>query len=118
MLCATPSFVLRHRPLTELELTAVVEAVELEQVVIAELHALADNVHELWDLGDDGGRLGHVERRLAVVHHRAVVVGHAQGTGRLVVVLVEVVVLACEGTFMVCMLNGDGDVRIERNRIG
>ena len=81
-------------------LTAVVQAVELKQVAVAELHPLADHVHELRDLGDDGGVRGDVKRRLAVVHHRAVVVGHAQGTGHLVVVLVEVVFLAC----VFCML--------------
>lgn len=74
-----------------LTLTAVVEAVQLEQVTVAELHSLADDVAERGDLGDDGGLGAVAESVFAVVHHGAVVVGNAQGAGGGVVVGVEVV---------------------------
>lgn len=72
-------------------LTAVVEAVQLEQITVAELHALADDVAERRDLGDDGGLGTVAESVFAVVHHGAVVVGDAQRAGGGVVVGVEVV---------------------------
>lgn len=68
---------------------------QLEQVAVAELHALADDIAERRDLGDDGG-LGAVAKGvLAVVHHGAVVVGDAKRAGGGVVVGVEVVLSAC-----------------------
>ena len=62
-----------------LTLTAVVEAVQLEQVAVTELHALADDVTESGDLGNDGGLGAIAEGVFTVVHHGSVVVGHAQG---------------------------------------
>lgn len=72
-------------------LTAVVEAVQLEQITVAELHTLADDVAERGDLGDDGGLGTVAESILAVVHHGAVVIGDTQRAGGGVVVGVEVV---------------------------
>ena len=76
-------------------LTAVVQAAELEQVAVAELHALAHHVAEGRDVGDDGGERAVAEGVLAVVHHGAVVVRDAQRAGGGVVVGVEVVLLPC-----------------------
>lgn len=76
--------------------TAVVESVELEQVAVAELHALADHVAEGRDPGDDGGLRAVLEGFLAVMHHGSVVVGNVQGAGSAVVVFVEVMLLSCE----------------------
>lgn len=76
-------------------LTAVVEAVQLQQVAVAELHALADHGAEGRDLGDDGGLAAVAEGVLAVVHHGAVVVGHAQSAGGGVVVAFKVILLTC-----------------------
>lgn len=50
-------------------LTAVVQPVELQQVAVTELHPLADDISECWDLGYDGGSGAILEGRLAVVHH-------------------------------------------------
>lgn len=61
-----------------LTLTAVVEAVQLEQVAVTELHTLADDVTESGDLGNNGGLGAVSEGVFTVVHHGAVVVGHAQ----------------------------------------
>jgi len=72
-------------------LTASVEAVELGEVTVTEAHPLTDHVHEVGDLGDDAGLGGDVEGRLAVVHHRAVVVGDAETAGQRVVIRFEVV---------------------------
>ena len=83
-------------------LTAIVEAVELEQVAVAELHALADDLAKGRDLGDDGGFCAVPEGSLAVVHHGAVVVRHAQRAGCGVVVRVEVVLLACGSPWSAC----------------
>lgn len=77
-------------------LTAVVEAVQLEQVAVAELHPLADDVAERWDLGDDGGLGAVAESVFAVVHHGAVVVGNTQRAGGGVIVGVEVVLFTFE----------------------
>ena len=74
--------------------TAVVEPVEFQKIAVTELHALANHVHELGDLGDDGGGGAFVEGVLAVVHHGAVVVGHVQIAGPRVVVRVEIVLFA------------------------
>ena len=76
-------------------LTAVVQAAELEQITVTELHALAHHVAEGRDVGDDGGQGAVAEGVLAVVHHGAVVVRDAQGAGGGVVVGVEVVLLPC-----------------------
>lgn len=81
-----------------LTLTAVVEAVQLEQITVAELHTLADDITESRDLGDDGGLGTFAESVFAVVHHGAVVIGHAQRAGGGVVVGVEVVLF----TFKSC----------------
>lgn len=81
-----------------LTLTAVVEAVQLEQITVAELHTLADDIAESRDLGDDGGLGTVAESVFAVVHHGAVVIGHAQRAGGGVVVGVEVVLF----TFKSC----------------
>lgn len=72
-------------------LTAVVETVELGEVTGAEPHPLTDHIHEVGDLGDDGGIGVDAEGRLAVVHYRAVVIGNAQSAGHCVVVFSEVV---------------------------
>lgn len=77
-------------------LTAVVEAAELEQVTVTELHALADNVTEGWDFGNNGGLGAIAEGGLAVVHHGAVVIGDAQGAGCGVIVAFEVVFFTCK----------------------
>lgn len=65
--------------------------VQLEQVAVTELHALADDVAESGDPGDDGGLAAVAEGIFAVVHHGVVVVGDAQGAGGGVIVGVEVV---------------------------
>lgn len=78
-----------------LTLTAVVEAVQLEQVAVTELHALADDITESGYLGDNGG-LGAVAKGIfAVVHHGTVVVGDAQRAGGGVIVGVKVVLFTC-----------------------
>lgn len=59
-------------------LTAVIETVQLQQVTVTELHALADDITKRRNLGDDGGLSAVTEGVFAVVHHGAVVVGHAQ----------------------------------------
>lgn len=64
---------------------------ELEQVIVAELHPLADDVTEGWDLGDDGGFPFFAEGGFTVVHHGAIVIWYSQGAGGGVVVGVEVV---------------------------
>lgn len=64
---------------------------QLEQVAVAELHALADDVAEGRDVGDDGGLAFFAEGGLTVVHHGAVVVRYSQGAGGGVVVGVKVV---------------------------
>lgn len=74
-----------------LTLTAVIEAVQLEQVTVAELHTLANDIAESGDLGDDGGLSAVPEGSLTVVHHGAVVVGYAQRAGGGVIVGVKVV---------------------------
>lgn len=74
-----------------LTLTAVIEAVQLEQVTVTELHTLANDIAESWDLGDDGGLSAVAEGILTVVHHGAVVVGYAQRAGGGVIVGVKVV---------------------------
>lgn len=79
---------------TNERLTAVVKPVQLEEVVVAELHALADDVAEGGNLGDDGGLGAVAEGVLAVVHHGAVVIGYVQGAGRGVAVFIKIVVLA------------------------
>lgn len=76
-------------------LTAVVEAVQLEQVTVTELHALADDITESRDLSDNGG-LGTIAKgSFTVVHHGAVVIGYAQRAGGGVIVGVEVVLFTC-----------------------
>lgn len=74
-----------------LTLTAVIEAVQLEQVTVTELHTLANDVTESRDLGDDGGLGAVAEGIFTVVHHGAVVVGYAQRAGGGVIVGVKVV---------------------------
>lgn len=64
---------------------------QLEQIAVAELHPLADDVAEGRDVGDDGGFVSFAEGVFAVVHHGAVVVRNAQIAGGGVVVRVEVV---------------------------
>lgn len=78
-----------------MKLTAVVETVQLEQVTVTELHALANDVAESGDLCDDGGLGAIAESIFTVVHHGAVVVGYAQRAGGGVVVRVKVVFLTC-----------------------
>lgn len=63
---------------------------QLEQVAIAELHPLADDVAEGRDVGDDGGLASFAEGGFAVVHHGAIVVRYSQRAGGGVVVRVEV----------------------------
>lgn len=78
-----------------LALTAVVEAVQLEQVAVTELHPLAYHIAESGDLGDNGG-LGTVPKSIfAVVHHGAVVVRDPQRAGGGVIVGVKVVFSTC-----------------------
>lgn len=72
-------------------LTAIIKAVELEQVTVAELHPLADDVAEGRDVGDDGGLPFFAEGGFTVVHHGAIVIRDSQGAGGGVVVGVEVV---------------------------
>lgn len=78
-----------------LSLTAVIKAVQLEQVAVTELHALPDDIAEGWDLGDNGGLRTVAKGRFTVVHHGAVIVGYAQRAGGGVVVGVEVVSFTC-----------------------
>lgn len=73
------------------QLTAVVEYVEFGEVIGTEAHPLANHIHELWDLGDYGGLRADVEGRLAVVHHRAIVIGNIQSAGLCVIACFEVV---------------------------
>lgn len=72
-------------------LTAVVEAVQLEQVAVTELHTLADDITESGDPGDDGGLRAVAEGIFTVVHHGTVVIGYAQRAGGGVIVGVKVV---------------------------
>lgn len=76
-------------------LTAVIEAVQLEQVTVTELHTLANDITESGDPGDDGGLRAIAEGVFTVVHHGTVVVGYAQRAGGGVVVGVEVVFFTC-----------------------
>lgn len=69
----------QNRNGTKDSLTAVVKPVQLEQVAVAELHALADDVAEGGNLGDDGGLGAFLEGSLAVVHHGTVVIRYVQG---------------------------------------
>lgn len=80
-----------------LPLTAVIEAVQLEQVAVTELHTLANDITESRDLGDDGGLClcAITESVFTVVHHGAVVIGHTQRAGGGVVVGFKVVFLSC-----------------------
>lgn len=78
-----------------LTLTAVIEAVKLEQVTVTELHALADDVTESGDLGDYSGLSAVTEGVFTVVHHGAVVVGYTQRAGGGVIVSIKVVLLSC-----------------------
>lgn len=79
-----------------LNLTAVIEAVQLEQVTVAELHTLANDVTESRDLGDDGGLHAVLKSSFTVVHHGAVVVGDAQRAGGGVVIGVKIVSFTCK----------------------
>lgn len=79
---------------TKDSLTAIVKPVQLEQVAVAELHALADDVAEGRNLGDDGGLGAVSEGVLAVVHHGTIVIGYVQGAGRGVTVFIEIMLLA------------------------
>ncbi len=72
-------------------LTTVIEAVQLEQVTVTELHTLANDITESRDLGDDGGLGAVAESIFAVVHHGAVIVRHAQRAGSGIIVGVKVV---------------------------
>lgn len=84
----------RYHNCTKECLTAVVKPVQLEQVVVAELHALANDVDEGGNLGNDGGFGAIAERVLAVVHHGTIVIGDVQGAGLGVVVFFKIVFLA------------------------
>lgn len=64
---------------------------QLEQITVAELHPLADDVAEGRDVGDDGGFIPFAKGGFAVVHHGAIVVRNSQRAGGGVVVRVEVV---------------------------
>lgn len=59
-------------------LTAIVEPVQLPEIVIAEVHALSDYVHECRYVGDDGGLSSVPERVFAVVQDGGVVIGNIQ----------------------------------------
>lgn len=72
-------------------LTAVIEAVQLEQVTVTELHTLANDITESWDLGDDGGLRAIAESFFTVVHHGTIVVRYTQRAGGGVIVAVKVV---------------------------
>lgn len=74
--------------------TAVVQPVQLEEVRVAEVHPLADHIHEVWDPRHDGGLRPVPEGRLAVVHDRCVIIGHVQRVGDLVVIGVKIVLFA------------------------
>lgn len=50
-------------------LTAVVMPVQLKEVTVAELHALADDVAEGGNFGDNSGLCAVTKGVLAVVHH-------------------------------------------------
>lgn len=84
-----------------LTLTAVVEAVQLEQVAVAELHPLAYDIAKSRDLGDNGGLRAVAKGSFTVMHHRSVVVGHAQRAGGGVIVGVEVMLFTCRSN-VVC----------------
>lgn len=84
----------QNRNGTKDSLTAVVKPVQLEQVAVAELHALADDVAEGGNLGDDGGLGAVLEGSLAVVHHGTVVIRYVQGAWSRVVVFIEIVLPA------------------------
>lgn len=76
-------------------LTAVIEAVQLEQITVTELHTLANDITESRDLGDDGGLSAVAEGIFTVVHHGTVVIGYAQGAGGGVIVGVKIVFFTC-----------------------
>lgn len=74
---------------------------QLEQVAVTELHTLTNDIAESRDLGDDGGLGAVAEGVFTVVHHGAVVVGHAQRAGGGVVVGVKVVFSTCRSDIKV-----------------
>ena len=74
---------------------------QLEQVAVTELHPLANDIAESRDIGHDGGLAAILEGGFAVVHHGAVVVGHAQRAGGGVVVGVKVVFSTCRSDMKV-----------------
>lgn len=79
-------------------LTALVEAVQLQQITVTELHSLADDITESRDLCDDGGLRAVAESVFTIVHHGVVVVRYAQRAGDVVIVRVEIVLFTCKET--------------------
>lgn len=71
-------------------LTAVIEAVQLEQITVAELHPLTYDITESRDLCDDGWLAAVSEGVFAVMHHGPVIIGYTQRAGGGVIVGVKV----------------------------
>lgn len=76
-------------------LTAVIKAVQLEQITVTELHTLANDITESRDFGDNGGLSTVAEGIFTVVHHGTIVIGYAQRTGGGVIIGVKVVFFTC-----------------------
>lgn len=71
--------------------TAVVHAIESEDVHLTEVKVLSNDVVELWDFGGDGGdRFVLIEGERPIVHDRLVVVGCVLICDVVIVVFVEV----------------------------
>lgn len=72
-------------------LTAVVQPVQLQHIIVTEVHLLANHIFKIRDLCDNGGLCSVLESCLSVVHDRGVVIGYIQGIGHTVTEHVEIV---------------------------
>lgn len=59
--------------------TTVVQPVQLHQVIVTEVHSLANHIFKVGDPCDDGGLCSILKSCLTVVHDRGVVIGNIQG---------------------------------------
>ena len=72
-------------------LTAVVQAVQLQHIIVTEVQLLANHIFKVWDPCDNGGLCSVLESRFTIVHDRGVVIGYIQGIRHTVTVHVEIV---------------------------
>lgn len=71
--------------------TAVVHAIESEDIHLTEVEVLSNNVVELWDFGGDGGdRFVLIEGERPIVHDRLIVVCCVLIGDVVIIVFVEV----------------------------